>query len=555
MHLKSSFALLFTVLFVCACTSQRLTPPENLSSVEHLANQNQLEHILADEVVKFSKVKALKSKSLFGSNDLSKIDSIAAVLLATENVSLLPDEEFYRVFNIVGNHQSDVLNSFALALSSFITRHDYHCVRPVYAQYFITRYGLKASATECKNNLPIHLTSTLTTQNKLNIDADRVSAIHILFAGSGEGIVSTFGHISLRLIVCPENDYSEQACNSNLFEHIVLGFRAHVDEFNLDPFQGLFGGYNSYLFAHDFIDTYQEYAIGEFREIYSLPLKMTKAQRKLLLRNLIDIHWSFSGNYKFLTNNCSILMQTALLNSWPELSNDPELTELYWRPDNFFKALTSSKLTKSSKLSDLEVAEQQGFYFSSTLPIYQQAMESINSYLKESNYDDIESYLNSEPIIRFENANKDSLYQATLKKNKKLLSAQILLEELSVVRTQRWLSVELAAYFAKNDIKSINKHMQNILNEQEIVTYQQCLLLPVLASIKAIKLKDGIPENVIKDDDYNFCHSAQEKLNLKQVRLQLKNFDPKQWRLVERAYRYWRDSVKNVDTYIRMESM
>lgn len=553
MNYKFVNLIICSMLLISACTNQRSSPQINELNIAQVPSQKKLEFLITKEIDNQENIDFLQFKQLLGSDDLSKIDMFADILLSTDNAGLLPNKEFNRVFAIAGDHQSDIYQSFALALSSFIIRKDFHCVRPVYQQYFVKRYNLKTFEQTCVNNLPINVTSTITPQIKLNIDPERVSAIHVLFAGSGEGIVSKFGHISLRLIVCPENDHSEQACNSNLFEHIVLGFRAHIDEFKIDPLVGLFGGYNSYLFAHDFMDTYQEYAIGEFREIYSVPLNMTKSERNLLLRNLIDIHWSFAGDYKFLTNNCSILMQKALLNSWPNFASEPNLTELYWRPDNFFNALTSSKLTEFSKLKDLDIAEQQGFYFSSTLPIYQQALESVNLHLTQSDYHDIDSYIDHAPIIRIKKAQKDTSYYSLLQQDKTLLSAQILLEELSVVRYKRLLSLELAAFFEKNDIKTLSRYMHSVLNNQEFLAYQKCLLMPVLAAIKPIKLKYGIPQHTQEELNHNLCESA--KKNLKQIRLQLHQFSPEQWRLVERAFRYWIDSMENVETYIKMESM
>ena len=555
MTFKNVSLALFTLLFVSACTSQRLVQPIADSSAELESGHHQLEYIMTAELRNSTLENTLQFKSLFHSDDLSRIDLLTQVLLATDNDLLLADADFYRVFDIVDDHQSEHSKSFAVALSSFIIRQDFQCIRPLYAHYFSNRYGIKISENECNTKLPIHLTSNLTTQSELNIDVNRVSAIHILFAGSGEGIVSRFGHISLRLIVCPEHDLSEDACNSNLFEHIVLGYRAHVDEFKLDPWQGLVGGYDAYLFAHDFIDTYQEYAIGEFREIYSLPLKMTQQQRNLLLRNLIDIHWGFAGDYKFLTNNCTTLLQTALLNSAPDFFVDPSLAQSYWRPDNFFKALTSSQLTESYKLEDLDLAEQEGYYFSSTLPIYQQALESVNLHLTDTGFKDIDSYINSNPEVRFNKAMTDDAYYFMLQHNSKLLSAQILLEELSIVKYQRWLAVELATYFQENDIKTISKHMKMGLSEQQFLDYKQCLLLPVLGTIKPIRRQYGIPQRVTENVDNNRCKSAKVKQNLSVVRVQLNEFSPQQWQTVERIFRYWLSSINNVDAYIEMESL
>jgi len=114
------------------------------------------------------------------------------------------------------------------------------------------------------------------------------------------------------------------------------------------------------------MDVYEEYSIGEFREIYSVPLRLDDARRELMVRELADIHWRYSGEYNFLTSNCTTMLQNALRTTWPEYALNDSLTGNYLRPDSLFEEIKPSVLFAGEKLASLDAAEREGHYFSSS---------------------------------------------------------------------------------------------------------------------------------------------------------------------------------------------
>jgi len=547
---------LYLSFFLNGCTSPYKRVSYFISDLEKqeiialIENQSEdLKHTILKEV----------DSSFYGDKKQIKHSAkelLFSFLMTTTKNKLLADEKFESVHNVVGNRNLKVREAFALTFSKYLTDKAYHCKQPLYFQYYKNRYGSNGTDTPCQNKIPFNVLSKDNVEEVTWLDPMRVKSIHLLFAGNGESIASRFGHISIRLIICPKNNFSKEACDSNLYEHLVLGYRAHINEFKISTLKGLMGDYRSYLFANNFMDVYQEYAIGEFREIYSLPLKLNKYEREKTVRTMSEIHWGYTGDYKYLTKNCSNLMQNALKHTWKQFSLDPKMNELYWRPDNFFEEMKSSALTKFEKLSDLVKAEQEGYYFSSTKPIYEKALNLVRDAMHSPSFSNLDEYLIIDPAKRHSTVLDDDSFYATIKDNKYLLEAQLLLEELSIIRFENRMMAEMAFYFDNNDIDSIKTHMRNQLKDDEFKVFSKCILAPVVALTKPLKKKSGIPVmtdiDLVKSKRYS-CKSAENKVHLKRVRLEMHNLDPDNWAPIEAAMYYWVKSLENVGHYIALQ--
>ncbi len=455
-------------------------------------------------------------------------------LSQTTDKRLLANRAFTQAQQSLSVSNTISQNGYALALSHYLTDRTYACHSPLYAQYFAARYQRQLSYENCANKLPINVI-TESGERILWLNPERISQVHLLFAGEDDNLMSQFGHISLRLVVCPENDFSQDACDQNLYEHLVLGFRAHVDDITISTMKGLLGDYRAYLYANNFMDIYKEYTIEEFRDIYSLPLKLSPQQREDMLRGLAEIHWRFAGDYKFLTKNCSTLLQSALIALWPDYATNTEL-QGFWRPDSFFSEMRDSELTEYQQLEDLKLAEENGFFFASNEPIYKKALAVVSEAMQRPSFNNLEDYMHISPIVRYKMLEQDRQFYQQLKQDRYLHGAQLLLEQLSVVQYLARMKSGMAHFFNRHSIGDVNQHMKSTLNNTDYAVFASCILKPMMAYLQPQKRSNGIPTKKSLANPAIAtlsCESNETQMILGTIRDELQTIDPESWRPIK----------------------
>lgn len=142
----------------------------------------------------------------------------------------------------------------------------------------------------------------------LRIDPDRVYEVHYLLASAGTGIGSRFGHSMFRLVLCGEDRATVGPdCLSDVQDHVVLGFAANLQgDRGISAWKGLVGGYLSQLFIKPLSEVIIDYTEREFRDLDSIPLRMTEHEKRQFIYRALEIYWSYKGRYFFLTNNCAV---------------------------------------------------------------------------------------------------------------------------------------------------------------------------------------------------------------------------------------------------------
>lgn len=466
--------------------------------------------------------------------------------------SLSMDPPFRDLHQVAGNSAETPEQAFSRELMAFLDREDFHCTHPLHHRYFSARYGLKATPTECPQTLPFRVLSGIDGVSVRRLDPGRVHSIHVLFAGEGEAVMSRFGHLSFRLIVCPEQDRSAQACARNLEEHIVLGFRAQVDEFSISYWSGLFGGYRTYLYANPFMDVYREYAIGEFRELYSLPLKLDPSETRRMVRELSAIHWGHSGDYRFLTNNCSSIAQNYLIQSWERFSQTPAVADVFWRPDSFFDHLRETDLVQSHVLENLKRAEQSGHYFPSTQPAYQKALKLVSRAQAQPHFKSLEDYIATTPPKRHILALEDTGYMEALTRDPRLLTAQLLLEEISAMRYERRLIAEVSSYFARMDYSAIQQSVAEHVTQVEYRAFNTCIIEPIKARMQPFMPENGIPEpDAVAPllQQPGFCETTEGSEQLQGALASIAHNKLPDWGRIDTAIELWKSAFHNIEFY------
>lgn len=455
-----------------------------------------------------------------------------------------PPEDFARIATAVTGDPAPTAADHRTELNAYRVEPDYACRQPLYARYFAARGVVAPAPAACTPQVPFVVLSVDEGTRIVWIDPARVSAVHVLFAGNSASPASRFGHVALRLVVCPAADSTPVDCDSNLAEHLLLSFQAHVDDYTLDVLKALGGEYEAHLFASRFMDSYEQYAIGEFRELYSLPLRLQAPQRQTLVRDLAQIHWRFAGSYDFFTRNCATLLQQALAASWPDYARDPLMAGGFLRPDHLFAALRESRLADGEVLADLGRAEHDGFHFSSTRPFYEQAVASVRVQRPDGEFSSLRDYVEIAPAHRAKALHHPD-YVKRLSADAQLLQAQLMLEEYALFSSQRLLQGHAAQYLRQQDLTA----RASTLDAAHGKVFQACFLQPLQQRNRPLRRSTGIPSRADRFADLPqpaaHCTSAQSRALLAEA-FASSDDGSAQWRQLNDLARYRADTLDNI---------
>lgn len=553
---RLAVALIATLVVGCASPGKQdvigRVPPISIRGWHELQNNlRDLPPQLRQVIVQEGEARLPRAEQAAMQNSVEQVISQAVlfdILHHAHDPALLPDAEFERLAAVVVGKIWQ-RQSYAAALAGYLTQSDFGCQQPVYAGYFQRRYPAANLAKPCNGDVPFAVFNQYDGAKIVWINPRRVKSIHLLFASKSQSMASRFGHIALRLVVCPEGITAAEVCNANLLEHVTLGFQAHIDELSLDTFKALNGDYKAYLFASRFMDVYEQYAVGEFREVYSLPLRMDDAQRELLVRELADIHWRYAGEYSFFTRNCATLMQDALKISWPDFAANEKMRSHYLRPDSLFEAIKSSSLAESDKLALLDEAEREGYFFSSTKQFYERALNEVREEMGKPAFADLEGYLQIDPVMRRQARTEDVQFSMRLATDQHLREAQLMLEEYSILRSGRVLMSEAAKYFEQQKFLEKADSIRAKLDDEHAEVFDKCLLKPIrqhtqpIQRLKGIPGKSDIPEILGQS---SICQSVQSRKLLHETISGIKNANSEQWQKLIELSEYWAESIANL---------
>lgn len=462
-------------------------------------------------------------------------------------------EGFKETHRVVGRTDERVQAAWRRQLHDFTSDDSYACRRPLYARYFNQYQSFTPYNDGCSEEIPFHLTNGLEADEIIWLNPDKVHAVHLLFIGRGDAMMSRFGHTAFRLITCPDGDTSAEACNGNLYEHLVLGYMARLDGFSINPIRGLRGDYDANLFAGKFMDAYERYAIGEFREIYSIPLKMSEEDKAFFIRALSEVHWGSSGKYRFLTNNCSTLAQRLLILAWRDgRESTHNISRIRWRPDRFFRDITKTDLVNSAVLENKVQAEREGYYFPGTRPAYEAALSLVKASMAGAEFGSLDDYTSKHPRERMVAILEDRGYYQLLHESPRLLTAQIMLEELAFLRMEKIFLAEMAGYFERHGVDSIGEAARQALNKEDWQRFEQCVLQPIKRLTTPFRYYNGIPDQYSVPAVGKECSEEDTRSAIAMARFALPE-GASGWQRIEAVSTAWQLSLENIISLSNME--
>ena len=252
----------------------------------------------------------------------------------------------------------------AVNLEYFLLDPSYACRRPSLQQYLRAHFDWAPARTEaCPQRLPyLNAGSDYARQPLGWIDPAQVYEIDYLFAEANANWVSRWGHSMLRLVICAPGRAPGEACRLDLDHHLVLSYRAFVGDLQLSSWDGLTGAYPSRLFILPLAQVVDEYTKVELRSLASIPLRLSDAERNALLLRAAELHWSYDGDYYFLSNNCAV-ETLKLLRSGSARAELLDLDSIM--PNALLDSLVARGLADPAPLADPRRALRLGYRFDS----------------------------------------------------------------------------------------------------------------------------------------------------------------------------------------------
>lgn len=269
---------------------------------------------------------------------------------------------------------------FAVNLEYFLLDPEYACRRPALFQYFQEHFDwVPAQMSHCSSALP-YVNADFTEDNTALgwIDPERLYQVHYLLAEANDAWASRWGHSMLRLVMCAPGRSPGPACLLDLEHHLVLSFRAFVDDLELSSWDGLTGVYPSRLFVLPFNKVVDEYTQIELRSLSSVPLTLSAEQQHHLVTQAAEMHWSYDGTYYFVSNNCAV-ETLKLLRSGSQHEALRDLDSL--TPNGLLQLLTARGLADTEPLQNRQQAMRQGYFFDSYSDRYRRMFEVIREQL------------------------------------------------------------------------------------------------------------------------------------------------------------------------------
>ena len=268
----------------------------------------------------------------------------------------------------------------AVNMEYFLLDPSYACRRPALFEYYKQHFGwAPVRQQSCEQALPyLNAGSDFARTPLGRIDPARVYAVDYLLAEANQNWASRWGHSMLRLVICAPGRPRGPDCRLDLDQHLVLSYRAFVNDVQLSTWGGLMGQYPSRLFVLPLSQVIDEYTKTELRSLASVPLKLDRGEIESLVRHAAEMHWSYDGSYYFLSNNCAV-ENLKLLRSG---THNPKLDGLdSILPNGLLEVLEGRGLADGSVLDDPREALRLGYRFDSYRDRYQAMFQVLKNHL------------------------------------------------------------------------------------------------------------------------------------------------------------------------------
>lgn len=255
--------------------------------------------------------------------------------------------------------------SFAVNMEFYLTDPEFQCRRPTLNKYYAELFDYRPfREDECQSYTQVTSSSGALSPSApkvVDLDYNRLYQVHYLFASEGDAMMSKWGHAMFRLVMCRPGREVGPKCLDDIAHHVVISFRANVDDAQIDYIKGLNGDYDSQLFILTMKDVIDEYTKGEFRDLLSIPLNYNREHLKQFVQSTLEQYWSYLGSYYFISNNCAT--ETMRLIRTTSFDDFYIQDKSVLSPLGLMELLEESGLAQMSVLKDKKMAIKKGYLF------------------------------------------------------------------------------------------------------------------------------------------------------------------------------------------------
>ncbi|MDO9625923.1 MAG: DUF4105 domain-containing protein [Pseudomonas sp.] len=287
---------------------------------------------------------------------------------------------------------SNPLEFVAVNIEYFLLDPSYACRRPSLARHLSEHFAgwTPAHQQPCADGYAyLNAGRDFARQPLGTLDPARVYQVDYLLAEANQEWASRWGHSMLRLVICAPGRPRGPDCRLDLDEHLVLSYRAFVGDLQLSSWDGLTGVYPSRLFVLPLAQVIEEYTKVELRSLASVPLQLNRVQLEQLVTRAAEQHWSYDGDYYFISNNCAVETLKLLRSG----SQHPRLQALdSILPNGLLDTLVARDLADRSVFDDPSEALRLGYRFDSFRDRYQ-AMFTVLQQRLPIEQDNVEDWL------------------------------------------------------------------------------------------------------------------------------------------------------------------
>ena len=359
--------------------------------------------------------------------------------------------------------------SFAVNLEWFLLDSSFACKRPATQALLEKALGFRPFNNECDLNWKLLTQSAYPEDHYtrvFDINPARIYQVHYLFAGKGTSLMSRWGHAMLRLVVCaPHRQTPGPECMQDVSHHLVLSYRASVENPEISHWDGLRGKYPSLMFIYRFHEILQEYTKQELRELWSIPLPLEREQIEFFMKVTLERFWGYQAKYLFLSNNCgteSLRHLTAVDEKLFDEIGD-------FTPLQLFRGL--SRLSGFEEINNRkDELQTKGLYFPSHRPLLEEAVMALNQY-GLTNKKSLKKFLETNPKERL------TVYQNFLWEDLSMLDSRAALMSLQYL--ERYANLNYNLNLLKNIMKKIENNAElKKLVESEIQSFMSLSMRP-----------------------------------------------------------------------------
>ena len=351
---------------------------------------------------------------------------------------------------------------FAVNFEYFVLDKSYACRRPALFAYLNQHFNAY-EPPDCPPLSYVNAGLDERMQALATLDPKRVYAVDYLLAEANQNWASRFGHSMLRLVICAPDRPLGPDCRLDISHHVVLSYRAFVNDLQLSSWQGLTGGYPSRLFILPLSQVIDEYTKVELRGLSSIPLNLTSHEREALVKQAVQTHWSYDGQYFFVSNNCAV----ETLNLLRAGTGHQALTSLETiTPTGLLTLLNARGLAQTEVLADRAYATRMGYWFDSYRERYELMLGVLEKELGVGEMA-VETWLEKTPRWR---------RQWFAKANTQALAALLLLEQAAFRKTLLLAQEELKRRYLSDEAAKVSDTLRQMIHQSSFLTKPSSVL-------------------------------------------------------------------------------